>query len=135
MGVTGRDLAPCSGGMSKKIIGGGLSLLLMLLASGGCEQEHDPCDTERPDYTPLKCIFTEDKRPVCTGEEAPWTDCKKSVYSARELGLELGIETGDAAALLESEGYPPEEEGPANRYWLDAQALQSLAELSATSTQ
>lgn len=117
--------------MTKTFLSGGLSLLVLLASAGGCEKTDDPCDSEGNNYSPWKCVLGVDDRPLCKEDDPPWKDCKKDVYSVRELGLELGIDAGEAGRLLESEGYPPEEsDGVELKYWLDDLALESLAQLS-----
>jgi hypothetical protein len=72
-----------------------------------------------------------DDRPVCQEDDPVWKDCRRAVYRLDELGAELGIDAAQAGRLLESEGYPPEPSDQGElKYWLDAEALESLAQLS-----
>jgi hypothetical protein len=129
--VTILDAAPCVGGMTKTIVGSGLSLFLFLATTGACEKTDDPCDSEGNNYSPFKCALGIDDRPVCKEDDPPWKDCRREVYRLHELGVELGIDAAEAGRLLESEGYIPEHSDQGElKYWLDAEALESLAQLT-----
>jgi hypothetical protein len=68
---------------------------------------------------------------VCNEDDSPWKDCRREVFRVHEVGAELGIDAAEAGKLLESEGYPPEQSDDGElKYWLDAEALESLAQLS-----